>query len=60
MMLIEYYSPLWNDPTVHFSFGDADDDNNDWKKYHVANDECTRKEMIQRVRMYYQDRITSA
>ena len=59
-MLIEYYSPLWNDPTVHFSFGNAGDDNNNWKKYHVAKDECTRKEMIQRVRMYYQGRITSA
>lgn len=59
-MLIEYYSPLWNDPKVHLSFGNAGDDNNNWKKYHVAKDECTRKEMIKRVRMYYQDRITSA
>ena len=53
-MLIEYYSPLWNDWTVNFSFGNAGDENNNWNKYHVAKDEYTRKNMIERVKKYYQ------
>ena len=64
-MLIEYYNPLWNDPTVKFSFGnpddpdDPDDEDNNWNKYHVAKDADTRKDMIKRVRNYYQDRKTN-
>ena len=55
-MLIEYYSPLWNDPKVHLSFGNAGDDNNNWKKYHVDQDEYTIECMIECVRKYYEDR----
>ena len=51
-MLVEYYSPLWNDWTVNFSFGNAGDENNNWNKYHVAKDEDTRKNMIERVKYY--------
>lgn len=59
-MLIEYHGPLWNDKTVKFSFGNADGVNNNWNKYHVAKDEETITEMIESVRNYIQDRITSA
>ena len=59
-MLIDYHRPLWNDKTVKFSFGNADGVNNNWNKYHVAKDEKTIKEMIERVRKYIQDRKTSA
>ena len=51
-MLVEYYSPLWNDWTVNFSFGNAGNENNNWNKYHVAKDEYTRKNMIERVKYY--------
>ena len=53
-MLIEYYNPLWNDSTVQFSFGNSDDEDNNWNKYHVAKDEDTRKDMIKRVKKYQQ------
>lgn len=56
--LIEYYNPLWNDPTVKFSFGNSDDEDNNWNKYHVAKDEDTRKDMIKRVRKYDQDNFS--
>ena len=56
-MLIEYYSPLWNyNNIVAFSFGNAGDDNNNWKKYHVDQDEYTIECMIECVRKYYEDR----
>lgn len=54
-MLKEYYSPLWNDKNVKFSFGKFLDRNNNWYKYHVAKDEYTSKEVIERVRMYYRE-----
>ena len=56
-MLIEYYSPLWNfNNIVAFSFGNAGDDSNNWKKYHVDQDEYTIECMIECVRKYYEDR----
>ena len=56
-MLIEYYSPLWNySKIVAFSFGNAGDDNNNWKNYHVDQDEYTIKYMIECVRKYCEDR----
>lgn len=57
-MLIEYYNPLWNDKSVKFSFGNSDDEDNNWNKYHVAKDEDTRKDMIKRVRKYDQDNFS--
>ena len=51
-VLIEYYTPLWNDPRLQFSFGNATDENNNWIRYHVTKDEYTRREMIKRVRMH--------
>ena len=54
-VLIEYYSPLWNDRKVNLSFGNADDPANNWYKYHVAKDEYANKEVIKCVRMYYQE-----
>ena len=59
-MLKDYYTPLWNDPILQFSFGNANDNNNNWFRYHVISDEDTRREMIKRVRKYIQDRKTSA
>ena len=54
--LIEFYNPLWNDKNVKFNFGNAESDNNNWKKYHVDQNEYTRTDMIERVRKYYQER----
>lgn len=60
-MLIEYYSPLWNhNKIVAFSFGNAGDENNNWKKYHVDQDKHTIKYMIKCVRRYNRDRQISA
>lgn len=59
-MLIMHYNPLWNDPKVKFLFGSANGVNNNWYKYHVTQDELTRREMIKRVKEYYWDRINSA
>ena len=39
-----------------FSFGNAGDDNNNWKNYHVDQDEYTIEYMIECVRKYYEDR----
>ena len=56
-MLIEYYNPLWNqNKIVAFSFGNAGDKNNNWKKYHVNQDKQTIKRMIECVRRYNQNR----
>ena len=48
-MLIEYYSPLWNDTAVKLSFGNANDESNNWYKYHVDEDDKTIKNIIENV-----------
>ena len=48
-MLIEYYSPLWNDTAVKLSFGNASDESNNWYKYHVDEDDKTIKNIIENV-----------
>ena len=54
--LIEFYNPLWNDKKVKFNFGNANKNNNNWKKYHVIQNESTIAEMIELVRDKYQER----
>lgn len=54
--LIEFYNPLWNDKNVEFNFGNGESDSNNWKKYHVDQNERVREDMIERVREYYQER----
>ncbi|PFX22789.1 uncharacterized protein LOC111333793 [Stylophora pistillata] len=52
-MLIEYFSPVWNEnEAVKFSFGNADDVNNNWHKYHVEGDSKTKETMIKSVKDY--------
>ena len=51
-MLLEFYDPLWNNGKVKFSFGNAVGENNNWKKYHIDQDEDTIPDMIGRVREY--------
>ena len=48
-MLIEYYSPLWNDTAVKLSFGNASYKSNNWYKYHVDEDDKTIKNIIENV-----------
>lgn len=50
--LQDYYKPLWNDKTAQFFFGNGDDPNNNWYKYHVSKDKRTIKKMINHVRDY--------
>ena len=50
--LQDYYKPLWNDKTAQFFFGNGDDSNNNWYKYHISKDRRTIKETINRVRDY--------
>ena len=50
--LLEFYDPLWNNGQVRFSFGNADGENNKWKKYHIDQDEDIIKDMMGRVRNY--------
>ena len=52
--LIEFYNPLWNDKKVKFNFGNANKNNNNWKKYHVIQNESTIAEMIKLVRDNHQ------
>ena len=55
-LLIEYHNPLWNkDKNINFSFGNAHAENNNWRKYHVIQDESTIKNMIKLVRENYQE-----
>ena len=54
--LIEFYNPLWNDKNVEFNFGNGESDSNNWKKYHVDQNERIRGDMIERVKEYYQER----
>ena len=52
--LIEYYNPLWNnDKNIDFSFGNADAENNNWRKYHVDQNENTITDMIGIVRKFH-------
>lgn len=51
-VLQDYYSPLWNDKEVKFSFGNANNETSNWYQYHVAENEDKRKEMIESVRGY--------
>ena len=53
--LIEFYNPLWNDKKVKFNFGNAESDDNNWKKYHAIQDESTIANMIKLVRENYQE-----
>lgn len=57
-VLIEYYNPLWNNREVGFRFGKALDEKSNWYKYHVAKDEDTRKQMIERVKEYQLEKQT--
>lgn len=57
-VLIEYYNPLWNDKRVGFRFGEAVGEKGNWYKYHVAEDEDTRKQMIERVKEYRLEKQT--
>ena len=50
--LLEFYDPLWNNVQVKFSFGNADGENNNWKKYHIDQDEDTITDMMGRVGKY--------
>ena len=50
--LLKFYDPLWNNGEVRLSFGNADGENNNWKKYHIDQDEETITDMIGRVREY--------
>ena len=53
-VLIEYYNPLWNnDKNINFSFGNADAENNNWRKYHVDQNENTITDMIGIVRKFH-------
>ena len=51
-MLIEYYSPLWNDTAVKLSFGNASDESNNWYKYHVNRDDKTIKIIEENVKSF--------
>ena len=57
-MLIEYYNPLWNNEKVGLYFDNAEDEKNNWYKYHVAKDEDTRRQMIERVKEYQLEKQT--
>ena len=57
-VLREYYNPLWNDRRVGFHFGEAVGEKGNWYKYHVAEDEDTRKQMIERVKEYRLEKQT--
>lgn len=56
--LMKYFNPLWCNKKVRFSFGSAKANNfeNKWNKYHVAQDRGTRREMIRKVRENYRER----
>lgn len=51
-MLINYYDPLWNNEEVTFSFGNGNNEGNNWYQYHVKKDRHVRNKMINRVRDY--------
>ena len=51
-MLIEYYSPLWNDKAVKLSFGNANDESNNWYKYHVNKDDKTIENIVENVESF--------
>ena len=51
-MLIEYYSPLWNDTAVKLSFGNANDESNNWYKYHVNKDDKTIENIVENVKSF--------
>ena len=56
-LLIEYHNPLWNkDKNINFSFGNANAENNNWRKYHVDQNENTITDMIGKVRKFYRER----
>ena len=50
--LLKFYDPLWNNRRVKLSFGNADGENNNWKKYHIDQDGYTIKNTIGRVSEY--------
>ena len=57
-MLIEYYSPLWNDTAVKLSFGNASDESNNWYKYHVDEDDKTINNIIENVESFQLSQAT--
>lgn len=51
-MLIEYFSPLWNDNTIKFSFGNALANSSNWHNYHIEQDRDTIAHIIRLVSDY--------
>ena len=46
LMLIEYFSPVWNSETMAFSFGNANDDQNLWYRFHMDKDTETIENVL--------------
>ena len=58
-VLVNHYDPLWNNKTVHLSFGNTKDPKNNWYLYHVAMVKYKRKEIIERVRDFQHHQFIS-
>ena len=46
LMLIEYFSPVWNSETMAFSFGNANGNKNLWNRFHIDKDTDTIENVL--------------